>query len=226
MSRRRLIIAIDGPAASGKSTTARKVAEALGYTYIDSGAMYRAVTLKALREGIPVQDVERVADLARKMKIEFGDNPRKTVLYMDGEDVSDALRTPEIDKNISPVAANPLVREILVQKQQELGRKGGVVMDGRDIGTVVFPDADLKIFLVASVEERARRRRKELEAKGIRVPYREVVADIRHRDRQDTGRSHGPLKKAPDAVEIDTTRLSIDQQVAQILKLARQKIED
>jgi cytidylate kinase len=223
---KKIKIAIDGPAASGKSTTAREVARRLGYTYIDSGAMYRAVTLKALRENIPVTDDERVAQLAEQIDIRFGKSDRKTVIFMDGEDVSEAIRTPEIDKNISPVAANPGVRKILVKKQQALGREGGVVMDGRDIGTVVFPDAELKIYLVASVEERARRRLKELQEKGQSLPLDEVIEDLRYRDARDMGRAVGPLKKADDAVEIDTTNLSIEEQVDKIVRLAREKIHD
>ncbi len=220
----RITIAIDGPAASGKSTTARRVARELGYTYIDTGAMYRAVTLKAVRKGIPVEDRRGVAGVAQEIQIEFGKNNDRTVIFVDGEDVSEEIRTPEIDREISPVAANPEVREILVKKQQEMGRQGGVVLDGRDIGTVVFPHAELKIFMLASVEERASRRKKELEQKGIPVDRDKVIADIRRRDAADMKRSHGPLKKAPDAVEIDTTRLTIEDQVQRILALAEERI--
>ncbi|MBN2367115.1 MAG: (d)CMP kinase, partial [Calditrichaeota bacterium] len=174
-NRKKIKIAIDGPAASGKSTTARAVARELNYIYIDSGAMYRAVTLKALRKGVRMEDRDRVAELARETELKFKKNHQKTIIYMDGEDVSEQIRTPEIDRNISPVAANPQVREILVQKQQEMGKMGGVVMDGRDIGTVVFPDAELKIFMKATVRERARRRLKELEQKGVSVDFNKVV---------------------------------------------------
>jgi cytidylate kinase len=218
---KRITIAIDGPAGSGKSTTARKVAEKLAFTYIDSGAMYRAVTLKALREKVPVHNELKVAELAEKIKISFDKSDDATIIYMNGEDVSDEIRTPAVDQNISPVAANPKVRQILVGKQQKLGKKGGVVMDGRDIGTVVFPEAELKIFMLASVQERARRRLKDMEQKGIQINLDKVVGDIRHRDRQDASRHHGPLKKAEDAVEIDTTDLSIAEQVDKIVKLAR-----
>ena len=147
MSAHRIKIAIDGPAASGKSTTAQRVAKALGYTYIDSGAMYRAVTLAALENGIPVTDTEKVGELAAQLRIEFvpdGDTPR---ILLNGKDVSDAIRQPVVTQHINPVAANPIVREVLVARQREMGRHGGVVMDGRDIGTVVFPDAELKIFM-------------------------------------------------------------------------------
>jgi cytidylate kinase len=222
---RPIIIAIDGPAASGKSTTAREVARRLGYTYIDSGAMYRAVTLKALRENIPMDNDEKVSTLAAAIHLEFKKNSSKTIIYMDGEDVSDKIRSPQIDRNISPVAANQHIRSIMVEKQREMGRDGGVVMDGRDIGTVVFPAAELKIFMKASVEERAQRRLKELEQKGIEMDFNKVVADIEYRDQQDTSRNFGPLKKADNAIEIDTTRLSIEEQIGKIMEIARRTID-
>lgn len=219
-----ITIAIDGPAASGKSTTARAVANKLGYVYIDSGAMYRAVTLKALETGVNVKDVDLVARIAESIDIAFKKDNEKTIIYLDGKNVSDEIRAPQIDRNISPVAANPKVREILVKKQQKMGQKGGVVMDGRDIGTVVFPNAELKIFMVAGVEERARRRKKEQAAKGIEANLGKIMADIHYRDQQDKNRTHGPLKRAPDAVEVDTTNLSIKQQVEKILMLAADKM--
>ena len=221
---RKITIAIDGPAASGKSTTAREVAQRLGYIYIDTGAMYRAVTLKALENQVNVHDINKVAELAEKVKIEFGKNNQKTIIYLDGKDVSDDIRAPRIDQQISPVAANPEVRKVMVKKQQEMGKHGGVVLDGRDIGTVVFPKAELKIYMLASVEERALRRKREMEQKGLEIDLDKIENDIRYRDRQDMGRSHGPLKKAEDALEIDTTRLTIEQQVDLILKLAKEKI--
>jgi cytidylate kinase len=221
---RKITIAIDGPAASGKSTTAREVAQRLGYIYIDTGAMYRAVTLKALENQVNVHDINKVAELAEKVKIEFGKNNQKTIIYLDGKDVSDDIRAPRIDQQISPVAANPEVRKVMVKKQQEMGKHGGVILDGRDIGTVVFPKAELKIYMLASVEERALRRKREMEQKGLEIDLDKIENDIRYRDRQDMGRSHGPLKKAEDALEIDTTRLTIEQQVDLILKLAKEKI--
>ncbi len=223
---KKITIAIDGPAASGKSTTARRVARELGYTYIDTGAMYRAVTLQALRENVPVRTETGVAQIAEGIDLQFGKDPEKTVLFMNGEDISEDIRTPEIDAQISPVAANPEVRKILVKKQQEMGRDGGVVLDGRDIGTVVFPAAELKIFMIAGVRERAERRKKELEQKGLKIDLQEVMDEIRRRDKEDTGRSHGPLKKADDAIEIDTTDLSIPEQVRLILEMARKKIQN
>jgi cytidylate kinase len=222
---KKITITIDGPAASGKSTTAREVAKNLGYIYIDSGAMYRAVTLSALRNNIAVDDSEGIADLAKQLELKFGRNDHKTIIFMDGEDVSEKIRTPEIDQNISPVAANPAVRMIMVQKQRAIGKEGGIVMDGRDIGTVVFPDADLKIFMMATVRERALRRKKEQEQKGLKINLDKVVSDIKYRDQQDKSRNHGPLLKAVDAIEIDTTQLSIGQQIKKILELAKLKIE-
>ena len=224
MSAHRIKIAIDGPAASGKSTTAQRVAKALGYTYIDSGAMYRAVTLAALENGIPVTDAEKVGQLAAQLRIEIvsdGGTPR---ILLNGKDVSDAIRQPVVTQHINPVAANPIVREVLVARQREMGRHGGVVMDGRDIGTVVFPDAELKIFMSASAEERARRRVKEFRERGEQVDYDAVLQEIRQRDAADQNRAVGPLRKADDAIEIDTTNMSIDEQVQTIVRLAREKI--
>ncbi len=222
--KKKIKIAIDGPAASGKSTTARETARRLNYLYIDSGAMYRAVTLKALREGVPTDDEQAVAELAQQIRLEFRQDDDDTVLYMDGQDVSREIRSPRIVQHINPVAANPLVRQILVARQRELGREGGVVMDGRDITTVVFPDAELKIFMKASAEERARRRVAELTERGVKADFQQVLADIRQRDQADFSRAHGPLRQAPDAVVIDTTRLTIEEQVEQIYRLALQKI--
>ena len=219
-SEKKIKIAIDGPAASGKSTTARLVADKLHYLYIDSGAMYRAVTLKALRNKIPPDDFAKVAALAEKIAIRFKQNDSVTEVYMDGEDVSGAIRTPEVTNSIGPVAANPRVRQILVEKQRILGRQGGVVMDGRDITTVVFPDAELKIYMKASAEERARRRVKELAEKAIPADFEEILQAINDRDRADFSREHGPLKQAPDAIVLDTTRLSIQEQVEKIYQLA------
>lgn len=218
---KKIVIAIDGPAASGKSTTARRIAQKLGYLYIDSGAMYRAVTLKALRQNVNVSNSNLVSEIARNLEIKFEKNDKKTVILLDGEDVSDAIRSQEIDQNISPVAANSEVRGILVRKQQQLGKNGGIVMDGRDIGTVVFPDAELKIYMIAGVEERAKRRGIEQLAKGKEVNLNRIIEDIRYRDSQDLTRKYGPLKKAVNAIEIDTTHLSIDEQVKKILCLAK-----
>lgn len=221
---KKITIAIDGPAASGKSTTAREVARRLEYTYIDSGAMYRAVTLKALQNGINVNNFKKIEEIAEKMHITFEKSDEKTIIFMDSIDVSEEIRTPQVDQYISSVAANPGVRKILVKKQREMATTGGIVMDGRDIGTVVFPEAELKVFMIASVKERAIRRKKELEQKGITIDKDKVVQDIQYRDQQDVSRNHGPLKKAVDAIEIDTSKMSIPEQVEKILELARGKL--
>lgn len=221
---KKITIAIDGPAASGKSTTAREVARKLDYTYIDSGAMYRAVTLKALQNGINVNNYKKIEEIAEKMHITFEKSNEKTIIFMDGIDVSEEIRTPQVDQNISSVAANPGVRKILVKKQRGMAATGGIVMDGRDIGTVVLPEAELKVFMSASMKERAIRRKKELEQKGIIIDKDKVIQDIQFRDQQDASRNHGPLKKAPDAIEIDTSKMSIPEQVEKILELARGKV--
>lgn len=224
MDNRKITIAIDGPAASGKSTTARRVARKLNYIYIDTGAMYRAVTLAALQRNIPVDDAKQLADLTESLDIELHQNESDTEVFLNGTDVSRDIRLPEVTQNISPVAANARVREILVAKQQQLGKNGGVVMDGRDIGTVVFPEAELKIFMEASVEERARRRIRELRERGVVMEIGVVESEIRQRDEADQSRDHGPLRKAQDAISIDTTTLSIDEQVEKIVLLARRII--
>ncbi len=224
MALKKIKIAIDGPAASGKSTTARRVAAHLGYLYIDSGALYRAVTLMALRHNIPVTDVEKVAQIAQALNFKIFQKKEDTRMLLNGEDVSLAIRRPEITQHINPVARNVLVRELLVKKLREMGKQGGIVMDGRDIGTVVFPDAELKIFMKASAKERARRRVNELHAKGIPIQAEAVLAEIKKRDDADKNRKYGPLRKAPDAIEINTTSLSIDEQVAKIISLALEKI--
>ncbi|RMF61686.1 MAG: (d)CMP kinase [Calditrichaeota bacterium] len=224
--KKKIVVAIDGPAASGKSTTARLVAKKLGYLYIDSGAMYRAVTLLALRKNIPTTDFDKVAQLAESAVIQFKMEGGELRTFLNGEDVSQEIRSPEVTKEISPVAANPRVREILVAKQREMGKEGGIVMDGRDITTVVFPDAELKIFMKASAEERARRRVKELAERGIQADFDQVLKEIIRRDEADSTRAHGPLTQAPDAVVIDTTNLSIEEQVERIYKLALEKVQD
>ncbi len=220
----KIIIAIDGPAASGKSTTARLVAKKLGYTYIDSGAMYRAVTLKALENNVPTTEAQAVAEIAKKADMRFEWKNGHLRFFLDGRDVTEAIRTHQINTHINPVAANTAVRKILVEKQRALGKNGGVVMDGRDIGSVVFPRAELKIFMEASPEERARRRVIELKQRGINVDYDDVYQEILTRDRADTTRSYGPLVKSPDAISIDTTNLSIEQQVNKIYALAMERL--
>ena len=220
MKNRQLVIAIDGPSGSGKSTTARKVAERLEYTYIDTGAMYRAVTLAVLRKNLDVADIPTVEEIANVVQIRFvrrSDGILSTLL--DGEDVTSEIRRPEVTANVSAVSSYPGVRDALVAHQRSMGNEGGVVLDGRDIGTVVFPDADLKIFMVADIQSRARRRQLELASLGQDVTVKDVAIDLERRDRLDSERDISPLRKADDAVEIDTSGLTIERQVENVLAL-------
>jgi len=219
--KRGLIIAIDGVAGSGKSTTAKLVANRLGYMHVDTGAMYRAVALKLLRRGAELTDTDRLEELLATTTVsQRGVNSEARVL-LDGEDVTEAIRTPEISLWVGPVSENPLVREHLVRWQREIGREGGVVLEGRDIGTVVFPDADLKVYLIADLKTRAKRRRKEMLARGIDQSLAEVEAALAARDGRDSAREHSPLRRAPDAVELDTTDLTVGDQVDRVVELAR-----
>ncbi|MFH1864339.1 MAG: (d)CMP kinase [Candidatus Eisenbacteria bacterium] len=226
----RLIIAVDGPAASGKSTTAKLVADRLGFTYIDSGAMYRAAALKAVRLSVSMDDNDRLGEVAREASIELTGRGRGPIL-LDGEDVTDAIRDDDVSVAASLMSTVPEVRRALVAQQREIGHRESCVMEGRDIGTVVFPDADLKVFLVASIEERARRRfeqsatqREAAEAGGERDDaeqvLREIMENIAERDRRDSTRADSPLRKAEDAVEVDTTSMTIEQQVDSVVDLA------
>lgn len=220
---KKIIIAIDGPAASGKSSSAKIIAETLGYTYIDTGAMYRAVTLAFLKTNREYVEKE-VIDLCDKIKIELFPSEKGQRTFLDGEDVSDDIRTPEVTKWVSPVSAIAEVREKLVDMQRKMGENGGIVMDGRDIGTVVFPNAELKIFLIASVKTRAIRRFKEHQAKGENLTIEEIEKDIIRRDEYDSTRETSPLIKATDAIEIDTSDMTLDEQSQYIVNLAKKVI--
>ncbi len=221
MSPRKLVIAIDGPAASGKSTTARLVAEALGYVHIDTGAMYRAVTLKVLRAGIRPSDGERIERLLATTHVALRREGKATRVVLDGEDVNAEIRSPEVTRAVSMVSRHKIVREAMVREQRRMGSEGGIVLEGRDIGTVVFPDADLKFFMIAGIEARARRRREELEARGISPDMDGLIEEIRERDSQDSTREESPLRKAEDAIEVDTSDLTIEEQVRVVVEKVR-----
>ena len=207
------VIAIDGPAGSGKSTTARLVAESLGFTFLDTGAMYRALTLKALRSGLDVVNENEILSLTKKTNIELSHKIIRLKILLDGEDVSGEIRNLNVSNNVATVAAHPGVRTWLVQLQRQIGSQGNVVAEGRDVGTVIFPRARLKIFLIASIEERAKRRYKELVRKNENVDLDQLAAEIKKRDTLDSSRASGPLKRADDAIDLDTTNLTIKQQV-------------
>ncbi len=218
-------IAIDGPAGAGKSTAAKRLAKELGYIYVDTGAIYRTVGLYARQSGVAPEDAEGIAALLPEIRIELcygGDGTQRMLL--NGEDVSEEIRTPEISVYASQVAAIPAVRAFLLDMQRELARKQDVVMDGRDIGTVVLPDAAVKIFLTASPETRAKRRYLELQEKGASVTYEQVLAEVIQRDEQDTTRAVAPLKQAQDAVLADTSALDLEESVAYLLRIVREKL--
>jgi CMP/dCMP kinase len=227
MSRTRPIVAIDGPAGAGKSTVARNVAERLGFVLVDTGALYRTVALAASRVGLAYDDADRVGALAEslveKNAILFLRDDRGIRMMLSGEDVSDSIRTPDIGMGASTVSAHPRVRAALLDMQRLAGREGGVVLEGRDIGTVVFPDAEVKVFLTARPEVRARRRYDELVAKGdTRMSFDETLADVKKRDAQDEGRAVAPLRQAEGAVLVDSSEMGIDDAVEAIAKLARE----
>lgn len=223
-----MIIAIDGPSGAGKSTVAKIVARNMGFSCLDTGAMYRAVAVKALALGVSLDDQEALGEIARTYKIAFGHdegNPSPKYVYIDGEDVSTAIRTAEIDKAVSPVSACPAVREALVAQQQRIGSEGNYVVEGRDIGTVVFPNAEVKVFLTASPEERAHRRVRQNADRCIgSVDYEEVLADIIRRDEVDSNRATSPLRPADDAVMMDSTGTYIEQVINDICDLAKARM--
>lgn len=220
---RPVVIAVDGPAGAGKSTIARRVAARLGFIYIDTGAMYRAVALWALRQNIDTADMHRMEQLALAAEIRL--EPGGTVL-LNGEDVTAAIRTPQVSEAASRVAVIAGVRRAMVEKQRAMGARTSVVMEGRDIGTVVFPAADVKIFLDARPEERVRRRFTEDLEKGAAVSAEAVAAQMRERDRRDSTRTEAPLTQAPDAVYLDSTGLTIDQVEEAVLKLVRSRVSN
>ena len=219
-----MIIAIDGPAGSGKSTTAKIVAEKLGFIHINTGAMYRGIALKCLQQDINPDDIVKMEKILSEMSFQFGGEDGSQ-LYMNGKDISFEITSTEVTETVSRISAIPMVREKLVQYQREMAGWLDVVLEGRDIGTVVFPDAEFKFFLIADIEERARRRKKEMETMGGIVSLAELTAELEERDRKDSTREHSPLIKAEDAVEIDTTGLSIEQQVNRIVEIVTKSIK-
>lgn len=219
-----IIIAIDGPAGSGKSTSARIVARKLGYTYIDTGAMYRAVTLAVIQNNTNLENNE-ISELVDNLTIELKQSDKGQRTYLNNVDVSEDIRRPEVTKLVSPVSAIAYVREKMVDQQRLMGLKGSVVMDGRDIGTVVFPNAELKIFLIASLEKRAERRMAELKDQGFNYSVDDLIQQIEARDKYDSSREISPLQKAADAIEIDTSEITIDEQTNLIINLANKIIE-
>ncbi|KRN54381.1 (d)CMP kinase [Carnobacterium divergens] len=219
MNPKKLRIAIDGPASAGKSTVAKIVAKDLGYVYCDTGAMYRALTYYALQNGVTPEDEAGLVELLKKMKLRFDPSTAIQKVFINNEEVTEAIRQPDVTNNVSAVSAHGEVRKQLVKYQQLIAADGGIVMDGRDIGTAVLPDAEVKIFMVASVSERAERRFKENTEKGIMTPLETIEKEIAERDYKDSTRAVSPLIQAEDAFLVDTTSLSIDGVVAKIKEI-------
>lgn len=221
-----LIVAIDGPSGAGKSTLSKLLAQRLDYVHLDTGAMYRCVALAALTQGIDSADQERLGILVQQLKIEFVHTPAGDLVFLDREDVSAAIRTPEVSLLTSKIAAAPQVREALVVLQRRLGASGGVVLEGRDIGTVVFPQAQVKFFLSASAAERGQRRFDELIAKGVKVSLQQTISDVIARDLADSEREHAPLLQAEDALVIDSTNMSIEEVLALMVSVVQMRRKD
>lgn len=219
-------IAVDGPSGAGKSTLAKMLSEALGYMYVDTGAIYRTVGLEAFRRGLSPEDASGIVPMLSELKIELGYGPDGLQhMVLNGEDVTGEIRRPEISRYASAVSAIPAVREYLMEMQRELARRHDVIMDGRDIGTVVLPEADVKIFLTASSEDRARRRQAELLERGMESEYDTVLSEIVARDERDTRRSAAPLRQAPDALLVDTTGNSLEESFSLLLKTIKERLE-
>ena len=218
-----MIITIDGPAASGKSTTAKILARKLNWLYMDTGAMYRAVAVKVLNEHIYLDDMDSIAEMVEHTHVQLKQEGDGLLVYLDGVDVSSDIRSPEVDKVVGPICEVPKVREVLVALQRQLGSKGNVIAEGRDMGTVVFPEADFKFFMSASIEERAKRRQKDFRNRGIITSIESLKEEIERRDTRDSQREHSPLIKAQDAIIIDTTQMDIDDQVCFIMKKIQAK---
>lgn len=220
---KRLIVAIDGPSGAGKSTLSKALAKRTGYLNIDTGAMYRSVALLVNRLQIDLADERALQDLCRDLSIEFVRETEQERVVVNGEDVTQQIRTPEISLLTAKVAACPVVREAMVRLQRTLGEAGGVVLEGRDIGTVVFPQAQVKFFLSATAEERGRRRYDELRVKGVEVDLQQTIAEVSARDAADSAREHAPLKRAEDAVDIDSTSMTIEQVLDYMLQIISER---
>jgi cytidylate kinase len=218
-----LIVAIDGPSGAGKSTLAKRVARELGFTYLDTGAMYRALALKILRQGLNLEDSAKLAELVDSTEIDLVESGGTLKVVLDGTNVSDLIRTPEVSQMASKGSAFPVVRKRMLNLQRRLGKKGNVVAEGRDIGTVIFPHADVKIYLDASVEERARRRYEELRKAGRAISYDDTVREMEERDKRDTERELAPLRKAEDAVVIDSSALDAEEVAETVLRVIQSK---
>lgn len=219
-----MIVAIDGPAGTGKGTVAKLISERLDFVYIDTGAMYRCITLKMIRENISLDEEEKIKDLLERTKITFKNLGDKQHIYLDGEDVSDLIRKPNVNELVSPVSAIKIIRIKMVELQRKLGEEGNVIMEGRDITTVVFPNAEVKIYLDAKLEIRAERRYKELIARGNDVTYEDTLESIRKRDKNDMEKEMGALKIAEDAVVIDTSNMTIEEvydKIKEIIELKK-----
>ena len=220
---KRWIIAIDGPSGAGKSTVAKLLAKRLGYVVLDTGAMYRAVAFRAKQRGLCLEDEESLSQLASSLQVTFLTINGELRVLCDAEDITEAIRSPDMSSLASDISKREGVRSALVRLQREMGRAGGVILEGRDIGTVVFPDADAKFYLDADAEERARRRYEELVQKGVKITFQETLEDVIRRDRSDMTRAISPLRKAKDAVVIDSTHLSVEEVVEKMIQVIRQK---
>ena len=228
-TKHKIIIAVDGFSSCGKSTFAKAIAARLGYIFIDTGAMYRAIAWQALQNGVALDDEPALGEIARTYDIAFGHvegDPVPRRVFIGDTEVTDAIRTAEIDRAVSPVSAAPAVREALLDQQRRIGNAGDYVVEGRDIGTVVFPDAELKLFMTADPAVRARRRYDELRAKGDDVSLEEIERNVRERDRADMSRAVSPLRQAPDAVVLDNSRMSVEEQMAWFMELFERRIAE
>ncbi len=222
--RTKIIVTIDGPAASGKSTTARIVAKRLGWLYLDTGAMYRALTVKVLQEHIALDDKIKISELAAAVNIELTASGNGVRVFLDGREITSEIRPPDVDRAVGPVCEISQVREIMVTLQRKIAR-GSVIAEGRDMGTVVFPDADLKFFIVASLKERAKRRQKDIAKQGIEISVENLMDQINERDHRDSTRENSPLVKAEDSILLNTTTLTVEKQINFVLEHIHQVLE-